>query len=311
MAAFLAEGSKFLLFDTSVCRNSIWFPSGVDSLPLIADQCTMGKTSYYCIASGSVFFFSLLLVCLKAPTKRILDSDFGTRTEFEQGESLETAQNFIHPMDSFGDRDIYSEDHDYDMSRTSSMPDDRSEMQFSSGSRQMSRGSRDYRYDLENPRDCTDSHSGRFSEDFRNHDDLVAERLMKTLDGDDERITSRIDEASDDSSNDERYNPKKPSTEETDSEQSVSESRLHTAERLRLNSAAESRDMIEKFVKEVNHSFARDEKAAEQNEEEKKDDHETRISIQERSVEETRSMIQESSLYCPTSSSGAPAARSY
>lgn len=295
-----------------MCRNAVWFPIGTDSLPTTADECRLGTTSYYCIAAGTTFFISLLLVCLKAPQKRILDSEFGTRTEFEHGESLESAGNFAHQNDSFGDRDLYSEDPDYDMSRTSSMPDDRSDLQFSSGSRQMSRGSRDYRFDPENPRDCTDSLSGRFSEDYRNRDDLVAERLMKTLDGESDRVASRIEEGSDDSSNDDRYNPKKPSTDGGDSEQSVSESRLHTAERLRLNSAAESRDLIERFVNEVNHSFAKDIKSVvqEDNAEEKKDDDERNSMLQQRAISESRSMTQES-LLCITSSGGPPAARSY
>lgn len=266
MAAFLAEGSKFLMFDTSICRSSVWFPSGADSLPQVAKECTLGSTSYFCIAAGSIFFVGLLLVCLKAPEKRLLDSEYGTRTELENGGSLASHHNFIRTNESFGDRDMYSED--FEMSRASSIRDDRSEMQFSFGSRPRSLESREYRYDVENPNECADSLSGRLSEDYRQHDDLVTERL-KSLDGEDTRYTSRIDEELDDSSNDERYNPKKPTAGARDEEQSaVSESRLHAAERLRLSSTTESRDLIERFVNEVNSSFAKDEKVGDREEEE-------------------------------------------
>lgn len=272
MAAFLAEGSKFLLFDTSICRNTVWFPSGTDSLPRVAEECSLGTTSFYCIAAGACFFVSLLLVCLKAPEKRILDSDYGTRTEFEHGGSLESHRNFGNANDSFGEHGgHYSEEDEFDMSGASSLRDDHSEMHFSLDSRQMSRASRDYRYDPENPLDATDSLSGRFSGDFRHVDDDLVSKRLKTLDGgDDDVFTPRIDESMEESSSqDDRYNPKKPSVAQEEGEQSVSESRLHTAERLRLNSTLESRDLIEKFVNEVNHSFAVDENAEEKETDEK------------------------------------------
>lgn len=319
MAAFLAEGSKFLLFDVSLCRNPVWYPVGTNSEPVVAEECSLGKTSYYCIASGATFFLCVLIVCLKAPQKRLLDSDYGIRPDFEQGETQESAHNFVHGIDSFGDRDLYSEDPDYDISRTgSSMPDDRSEFQFSqsAGSRQLSRGSRDYRFDMENPPDCADSMSGRFSEDYKS---LDTERKIKSVDAATrDRYTSRIEEVSVDSSCDPRYNPKKPSSsssQQNDSGQPVSESRLHTAERLRLNSAAEPRDMIERFVNEVNHSFANNEKLVQEgggHDEEKKDDHEdSRSNKHERSISEAHSMPQENSLCYPSMLGDPLSARSY
>lgn len=262
-AAFLAEGSKFLLLDSAICRNAVWFPSGTGSLAQVAKDCTLGTTSFFSIAAGAVFFLSLLCVCLKAPEKRVLDMDFGTRTDLDNGESLESPHNFLHTTGSYCDRDLYSESQEYDMSRASSVIDDRSEMHYSIGSRQRSLESREYRYDMENPIDGVDSLSGRFSEDYRQHDDLVTERL-KSLDGNDDRYTSRIDEELDDSSSDDRYNPKKPSVQLPDEDHSVSESRLHTAERLRLSSTVEPRGLIERFVEEVNSSFVKDENLEEQ-----------------------------------------------
>jgi hypothetical protein len=267
VVAFLSEGSKFLLFDASMCRSKVWFPAGSDSLPQVAESCSLGSTSFCCIAAAVAFFFSLLLVCLKVPTKRFLDSDYGIRTLVpDPGITEESPTNFMrNANENSGEQDTYSEDPDFCVSRVSSIRDDRSEMQFSAG---VSRSSRDYsRYDAENPVDCTDSLSGHFSANSREHHDLVSERL-KSLDGNEDRYssfshnTSRIEEGEDDSSSSsgERSNPtktnKKAATEPQDKDLSVSESRLHTAVRLRLSSLTEYRDLIERFVEEVNKSFA-------------------------------------------------------
>ena len=261
VAAFLSEGSKFLLFDASMCRNTVWFPSGSDSLPQIAESCSLGSSSYCCIAAGVAFFFSLLLVCAKAPTKRILDTDYGTRTMVlvDPPTSDESPTNLVrNGEETYGERDICSDDPDFSMSRVSSLLDDRSEMHLSTG---VSRSSRDYRSDPENPLDSADSLSGYFSPSSRAHQDLVRERL-RSLDGHSTYSlnASRIEEGEDDSSSSsgERFNPtnKNNATELRVKDKSVSESRLHTAERLRLSSSAESRDLIERFVKEVDHSFA-------------------------------------------------------
>jgi hypothetical protein len=82
LVAFLSEGSKFLFLDTAVCQSSIWYPSGVDSLPQSARSCTLGKSAYFSIAAGICFFACLLLVCFKSPEKRQLDDDFGETTEY-------------------------------------------------------------------------------------------------------------------------------------------------------------------------------------------------------------------------------------
>ena len=160
--------------------------------------------------------------------------------------------------ESCEERDMYSADPNFSESRVSSIRDDRSEMHLSTG---VSRSSRDYRSDPENPLDSADSLSGSFSSSSRAHHDLVRERLL-SLDGNSaySRNATRIEEREDDSSSSsgEQFNPtntnKKGATELQ--VKPVSESRLHTAERLRLSSSAESRDLIERFVKEVNHAFA-------------------------------------------------------
>jgi hypothetical protein len=77
MIAFIAEGSKFLIFDIALCRNSLWLPSGVDSLPQSAESCELGTSALAGIAAGSLLLVVLLAVCLKVPEYRDLDPDYG------------------------------------------------------------------------------------------------------------------------------------------------------------------------------------------------------------------------------------------
>jgi hypothetical protein len=101
MAAFLAEGSKFLFFDTSICRSTVWFPSGAESLPRVAESCVLGATGQYSIAAGAVFFTALILVCLKAPEKRLLKKHYGSNDYDDQGD-LESGNEYGHSDGSFG-----------------------------------------------------------------------------------------------------------------------------------------------------------------------------------------------------------------
>eukprot|EP00934_Nitzschia_sp_Nitz4_P001252 Nitzschia sp. Nitz4//scaffold199_size41809//15716//17240//NITZ4_007450-RA/size41809-augustus-gene-0.40-mRNA-1//1//CDS//3329540561//1252//frame0 len=240
MAAFLAEGSKFLLFDVALCRNTLWYPPGSDSLPQVVEECTLGTTSYYVIAAASIYFVCLLLVCLKAPTLRILDSDFGTRTDLDLGDSdLEYVQTIGHNATDYEDRDGYSEGQTLDLSiPMGSMLDDKSTV----GSRQLSRDG------MNDPIEYGDSPSGRCSNDFPR--DPVAALRLRTLDSHNLYMPRP---GSDDNSYDDRYNPRKPKS-DTD-EASISESRLHTAERLELNTNTDASELIERFMSEVNASF--------------------------------------------------------
>lgn len=77
MIAFIAEGSKFLLFDIGLCRSSVWLPSGINSLPQPSISCSLGHSAIICIASGSLLLVGLLMVCLKVPVARELDPNFG------------------------------------------------------------------------------------------------------------------------------------------------------------------------------------------------------------------------------------------
>ena len=90
MFAFIAEGSKFLLFDIGLCRNALWYPSGVDSLPQSAADCTLGPTAYFVISAGVVLLLSLFLVCLQSPHARELDPYYGAQ-------QLETEKDEVKP----------------------------------------------------------------------------------------------------------------------------------------------------------------------------------------------------------------------
>jgi hypothetical protein len=105
MLSFIAEGSKFLLFDAAVCRNAMWYPSGVDSLPEVADDCAIGSSAYFGIAATVLHFVSLLCVCLYAPEKRKLDPDFGMVHPFDccDDDNEFLAENSTEPADFAAD----------------------------------------------------------------------------------------------------------------------------------------------------------------------------------------------------------------
>jgi hypothetical protein len=77
MLSFIAEGSKFLIFDIALCQNEVWFPSGIDSLPEQADSCELGSSAYFGIAAGVMHLIALISICLKTPKKRSIDPSYG------------------------------------------------------------------------------------------------------------------------------------------------------------------------------------------------------------------------------------------
>jgi hypothetical protein len=267
MAAFLSEGSKFLFFDTSICRNTVWFPSGADSLPRVAEECTLGTTGASSIAGGIIFFLSLILVCLKAPEKRELQSQYGT--DFENDESdLESAPKYSYSEGSYvegGSADMYemngSEERDhYGVPQPiGTGRDDRKDTQFTANRYGDAHTNGDYSESLSQ---CSGQRKRDLSRDYMKDDDLISKRL-KDLDPEEDKYTAKPKDYPDGDEADDRYQPKKPSSTVTPPSQTVSESRLHTIERMELNTTAGSEDMIEKFVNEVNVSFqveAEDEK---------------------------------------------------
>jgi hypothetical protein len=84
MVSLVAEGSKFLIFDIALCRSSVWFPAGEDSLPADAEECALGPSAMAGIAAGAVHLCGLLCICLKTPVKRQLDPVFGLFTASQE-----------------------------------------------------------------------------------------------------------------------------------------------------------------------------------------------------------------------------------
>lgn len=107
MVAFIAEGSKFLLFDIGVCRTSVWLPSGVNSLPQKAESCELGESAYYSIAAGAFLLVGLLLVCLRVPHERELDPHFGMVYIDEKNEAEDTDE---HHEDEEDPRTYYGDE---------------------------------------------------------------------------------------------------------------------------------------------------------------------------------------------------------
>ena len=270
MASFLAEGSKFLFLDTAICRNTVWYPSGADSLPRIAADCSLGTTGHYSIASGAIFFLSLLLVCLKAPEKRLLDPTFGA--EFDRDENdLESAHGYS-PSEPCSYTDVSADIHgnvddraSYDgshsphpiVARIGSHHGDSQEVFLSSRS-----SFADHRRGIFFDKDD----AGSEYRDRRNQeevDDLLIARL-KNLDSAEDKYTAKPHEDTDAELADDRYNPTKPApttasipptTETREEETRISESRVNTIEKMELNTKAESGDMIAKFVSDLDKSF--------------------------------------------------------
>jgi hypothetical protein len=225
----------------------VWYPSGDESLPRAAEECILGTTGVYAVTAGAIFFGCLILVCLKAPEKRKLKPNYGQEVNGDE-DDVEHAMEYGQSDRNFDDR-----------GSTGSYETDR---RFSfSHSRGTSRGDAPAR---------TSPGYGSYGEDgfhegesqtsrpkFLDDDDLVSERL-KNLDPEEDKYTAKPIDDRDTESTEDRYNPKKPaamSPVPSNPEQTVSKSRLHARERMELNSAAESDDLIQKFVNDLNISF--------------------------------------------------------
>jgi hypothetical protein len=244
MASFLAEGSKFLFFDIAVCRNSVWFPRGDESMPRPAEGCSLGATGKFAIASGTIFFVSLLVVSLKAPERRELVSTYGLDVESCDSYHEPTSED---NMDTASDQDRYAE-----LQQSGRSYDDVS--QFTTTSKGLdSVYESGVEYGLEN------SIRGNDDDD---DDALISHRLNSLVRGEDKYIQRPIHDDGDNEGNfpiGDKYNPLKPSSPEISSSARtvVSESRLFTIEKLQMNHAGQSESnlMIDQLVNELNESF--------------------------------------------------------
>eukprot|EP00527_Entomoneis_sp_CCMP2396_P009272 CAMPEP_0198138322 /NCGR_PEP_ID=MMETSP1443-20131203/1725_1 /TAXON_ID=186043 /ORGANISM="Entomoneis sp., Strain CCMP2396" /LENGTH=439 /DNA_ID=CAMNT_0043800041 /DNA_START=318 /DNA_END=1634 /DNA_ORIENTATION=+ len=88
MMSFIAEGSKFLIFDMSICRNSI-FEIEVDGVIEYqeADTCTLGDSAILGIVSAILLLVAMLMMCLNVPDERKLDPQFGITASNDTDES--------------------------------------------------------------------------------------------------------------------------------------------------------------------------------------------------------------------------------
>jgi hypothetical protein len=107
MLSFIAEGSKFLHFDIALCREEVWFPSGVDSLPEIAESCKLGSSAFFGIAAGVIHLLSLICIFIKSPKKRKLDPSYGIYSNTNEMSNIDRSYIF---------RDDYRDDPRKDVS---------------------------------------------------------------------------------------------------------------------------------------------------------------------------------------------------
>jgi len=105
MISFISESSKFLVFDTGLCRNAMWY-RGSYLVPQTAESCTLGETGWFACAAGVVHFWALVCVCLKAPKRRTLDKSFGAADS-----KLLAGENEVQEKTS-DDNDIEGADYD-------------------------------------------------------------------------------------------------------------------------------------------------------------------------------------------------------
>lgn len=240
MAAFVSEGSKFLLFDTAICRSSVWFPPGTESLGHLAESCSLGDTGKYAIAAAAIYFLSLVAVFLKTPQKRPLEPNYGF--DFENGDPMETSDDF---NDTGSERDHWGS-----VSQQKSDVAAAVESDYSITTRG---------YDSDVP-------AVEFAMSGSAHDeDELMIHGRRSLDSHMHRKLKESHSEDSEEEEDDRYNPKRPSSAATlpnvvPNPPLVSESRLLTAQKLAMNAIPSSsrQDLIDKFVSEFDAFFEQD-----------------------------------------------------
>ena len=247
MAAFLAEGSKFLFFDTSICRNTVWYPSGDESLPRVAEDCSLGATGHYAIAGGAIFFASLILVCLKAPKRRDLDTNYGTDLERNDSD-VESAHGYGGSEGSYVDdtEGLYVQNISANDGQApyAGSTDSSTQMIATLGSAHTEAQELQY-----SPRKSRRDDSLKGSQDSKKDGDFINPR----------------DRYNNPGSEDERFQPSKPISNPDLQPSVVSESRLSTVEKMQNNAADGSDDLIQQFVSDLDRTFQVD-AAADNNE---------------------------------------------
>jgi hypothetical protein len=251
IASFLAEGSKFLFFDTAICHKSLWYPPGDDSLPRPAESCTLGDAGIFTVASTAVFLVSLLIVCIRSPKYRQLDSNYGPEiNNNDDDENVGGSRQYshdgsYHEPTSDDYMDTASEHDHFEVVRHVRSDDVGS--QFTSTSRGL-----DSEYDSGLEDALSNSIRGAYDDD----DEILSHR-MDSLDrtGDRELNVNEIDDG------DSTYHPQSHVSSgmilSNIVRPRISESRLSTIEKMQMKNARESESelIIDQLINELNESF--------------------------------------------------------
>lgn len=257
VASFLAEASKFLFYDTSICRKSVWFPPGTESLPRTA-ECSLGSTAIYGIASGIIFLVCLILVCLKAPDRRELEPNYGL--DVENGNIIETA----NPSSYFGKGSSKR------FSKDSSLFDSDSERDPHAHSSRPPVGGSEFYHGEEDGESGVTSINSRGYESGSGYDSSIIAKggVQRDVPYDEDDLLSQ-QQSMGDGENGDTHNPlKMPATDVTiirdrsgGNPPLVSQSRLETAERMEQNAnniSHSSAEMIDQFLNDLDKSFQAD-----------------------------------------------------
>lgn len=250
----------------------------------------MGKTAVHTIISGCIFFIALMFVCLKAPTKRLLDENYGRnyddKEHLNEGADVELQLSGDNDYESQGS---YPRGSDVYIVAESASHEDRSldydeSVGGRSGRSGHSRRSRASRRapELKTMHSETSSANGDAYSFGRQNS-----RTGGNQDGRESKSASRFPEDSSREGVADAVDlpPKYPSDSLTKGEtteanfddrmtaaeiairrseqQRISESRVSKIEKMELSSASQSEDLIEKFVSDLNLSFQQDEAEAE------------------------------------------------
>ncbi|KAL3798802.1 hypothetical protein HJC23_004590 [Cyclotella cryptica] len=74
--SMLTGSAKFLFFDAQICSEDLWFAEN-STLPVPPQSCQIGDSAVYAIASVAAYFLCTILICIRSPTKRTLDPNYG------------------------------------------------------------------------------------------------------------------------------------------------------------------------------------------------------------------------------------------